>query len=183
MSDVTSSAEIYAKELLGKILVHATDLGRVSGKIVETEAYLQNDPASHSYKGKSVRNAPMFASAGTIYIYFTYGMHYCLNIATGPVGRGEAVLLRALEPMEGLDSMRTNRPHKADLELTNGPAKLVQALGITPELNGQRLGGKLKLEPGQPPQTIIATTRVGITQGTETKLRFYIAGNPYVSKK
>jgi DNA-3-methyladenine glycosylase len=175
-------AEHAAKELLSYVLVHQTPQGRIAGRIVETEAYNQDDPASHTFRGQTKRNQPMFEEAGTIYIYFTYGMHYCMNIVAGPVGRGEAVLIRALEPMEGIEEMRANRGYRPDHELTNGPAKLVQALGISPALNGRRLGSELCLEPAAPPGAIIETTRVGIKQAVDTKWRFYIVGNPFVSK-
>lgn len=182
MKNILLTAEVAAKELLGMQLVYETVRGRVAGKIVETEAYTQIDPASHSFRGQTKRNAPMFGPPGTIYIYFTYGMHHCLNIVTGPEGKGEAVLIRGLEPIEGLEIMRSNRLGRPDEELTNGPAKLVQALGVDSKLNGQQLGKLLILEPGEAPQTIIETTRIGIKNGAEIKWRFYVAGNPFVSR-
>jgi DNA-3-methyladenine glycosylase len=179
----TMTAEAAARELLGRVLVHHSPQGRLAGRIVETEAYNQDDPASHTYRGATKRNQPMFEAGGTIYIYFTYGMHYCLNIVAGPAGRGEGVLIRAIEPLEGLAQMRLNRQHRPDHQLTNGPAKVVQAFGISPLLSGRRLGEELSLEPGSPPLSIVETTRIGIKHGRDTKWRFYIAGNPYVSKQ
>jgi DNA-3-methyladenine glycosylase len=151
---------------------------------VETEAYTEDDAAAHTYRGKTKRNAPMFEEAGTIYIYFTYGMHYCMNIVTGPVGHGEAVLLRALEPLEGIDQMQLNRPGRPLSQLTNGPAKLVEALGIPPTLSGQHLGDSgLRLIPGSPSGSITKTTRIGISQARDLERRFYITDSPYVSRR
>lgn len=126
-----------APKLLGWEIVRPTPEGEIRLKIVETEAYHQDDPASHSYRGLTARTAPMFKAGGAIYVYFTYGAHYCLNFVTGPRGVGEAVLTRAGEPLEGIEIMRKNRQfvrgpssHKLARELANGPAKLAQALGI-----------------------------------------------------
>jgi DNA-3-methyladenine glycosylase len=120
-----------AKSLLGYKLVHQTSDGLTSGIIVETEAYHQDDPASHTYRGQTARNAVMFGPPGYAYIYFTYGMHYCFNVVTGPKGSGQAVLIRALEPTDGIELMRRRRGMNAELQLTNGPAKLVQAMAIS----------------------------------------------------
>lgn len=170
-----------AKALLGWKLVHETDEGRMAGYIVETEAYDQVDPASHTYTGMTSRNAAMFERAGTLYVYFTYGLHYCLNIVTGTKGEGQGVLIRALEPLEGLERMRELRNTSSNLLLTNGPAKLVQALGVTIADNATSLGEKIYLEAGFHPQEIIQTPRIGITQAKDELRRFYVAGNPYVS--
>lgn len=118
--------------LLGCILARQTPQGVIKLKIVETEAYHQDDPASHSFRGQTIRTAPMFQAGGHIYVYFTYGMHYCLNIVTGKQGVGEAVLLRAAEPLAGIEIMRRNRHVQGSTlhNLCNGPAKLCQALGI-----------------------------------------------------
>ena len=129
--------------LLGWILVRQTQAGTIKLRVVETEAYHQDDPASHSFRGQTARTAPMFEAGGRLYVYFTYGMHYCLNIVTGARGRGEAVLIRAGEPLQGLEIMQENRfgnvtgstYHKnvkgpSFHNLANGPGKLTQALGI-----------------------------------------------------
>lgn len=172
-----------AQNLLGWKLVHETDEGVASGYIVETEAYHQDDVASHSYGGERVRNAPMFKQAGTIYVYFTYGMHYCVNIVAGSVGCGEGVLIRALEPVEGIELMKKRRGVDIEAQLTNGPAKLVQALGITKAQNGMMINsGQLRLEPGITPKEIVQTTRIGISKAIDQPWRFYIKGNPFVSK-
>lgn len=170
-----------AQALLGWKLVHETPNGKLAGIIVETEAYDQSDPASHSYRGLSARNAAMFEGAGTIYVYFTYGMHYCMNIVTGQKGHGQGVLLRALEPTDGIEQMRQNRAINDIFKLTNGPAKLVQALGVTMADNGSVLGHTIYLEQGVTPQDITKSPRIGITKGITEPWRFYITGNPYVS--
>lgn len=172
-----------ARELLGVRLAVQHGDRICSGFIVETEAYRMDDPASHAYGGMRVRNAPLYEAAGTIYIYFTYGMHYCVNMVTGPAGKGQGVLIRAVEPAEGLDIMRANRPGMSDLQLTSGPAKLVQAMGIRPSLNGSRLRpGSLWLEPGRKPAALTQTTRVGISKAIDHPWRFYVTGNRWVSK-
>lgn len=172
-----------ARNLLGWKLIHKTAEGIASGYIVETEAYHQDDLASHSYGGERNRNAPMFRAAGTIYVYFTYGTHYCVNIVAGPAGRGEAVLIRALEPVGGIELMKKRRGSDVKTQLTNGPAKLVQALGITKAQNGTMIhAGPLRLESGFVPDEIRQTARVGISKAMAEPWRFYIANNPFVSK-
>lgn len=178
-----STAVTAARNLLGWKLVHVTPEGITSGYIVETEAYTMEDAASHTYNGQSLRNAAMFESAGTIYIYFTYGMHYCVNIVTGVSGHGEGVLIRALEPVEGIELMQQRRGGKQIPQLTNGPAKLVRAMGITKQLYGTKINsGSLRLEPGIKPADIVQTTRVGIKKAVDHPWRFYIANNSNVSK-
>jgi DNA-3-methyladenine glycosylase len=179
--DLSSSLEA-AKSLLGWKLVHETDEGVASGYIVETEAYDMEDPASHSFGGMRGRNVPMYQEAGTIYVYFTYGMHYCVNIVTGPKDYGQAVLIRALQPLDGISLMKERRGISDENNLTNGPAKLVQALGISKHANGTKLGGRIRLEPGFLPEKIVQTTRIGITKAVDQQWRFYVAGNHFVSK-
>lgn len=161
--------------------------GVICGRIVEVEAYTQGDSASHSFKGKTLRNSPIFGDAGNAYIYFTYGMHYCLNIVNGKVGQGEAVLIRALEPLLGIELMKLNRKTNEVYNLTNGPAKLMQALGIPKDLNGSSLlnGSNLQLKIPRDGQAfeIIADKRIGITRSKENLWRFYIKDSPYIRKK
>lgn len=175
-----------AQALLGWELVHSTREGEVSGYIVETEAYHQGDPASHTYKGQTVRNSAMFGPAGTIYVYFTYGMHHCVNIVSGKEGVGEGILIRALQPKAGIELMKQRRSVNQLAQLTNGPAKLVQALGITPLHNATTIGtGDLHLRPGLVVrQKDIATgPRIGISKATEELNRFYIKNSDFVSRK
>jgi DNA-3-methyladenine glycosylase len=175
-----------AKGLLGKHLVRVKGKNRMAGRIVEVEAYRgSHDPASHAYRGLTPRNAPMFGEAGHAYVYFTYGNHYCLNITTQHVGTAGAVLIRAMEPLEGLSAMRLLRPKVPDSNLTNGPGKLTKALGIDMSLNKvdmTKRGSLFVEESDDVTPDICRSARVGITQGKNRLWRFYIAGNPYVSK-
>jgi len=178
-----SDAVTAAKGLLGWKLVHESPQGVTSGYIVETEAYGMDDQASHTYRGETVRNRAMFQEAGTIYVYFTYGMHYCANIVTGAKGHGQGVLLRALEPVDGIELMSQRRGLSDATRLTNGPAKLVQAMGITKEHNGTHLDhGGLRLEPGTIPTEIVQSTRIGIKKAIDQPWRFYIKDNAFVSR-
>lgn len=172
-----------ARSLLGWKLVHETPEGITSGYIVETEAYDMHDPASHAYGGPRKRNAAMYEAAGTVYVYFTYGMHYCMNIVTGEKGHGQGVLIRALQPLEGIELMKQRRGMTDERQLTNGPAKLAQAMGIAMESYGMELGkGSLRLEPGIEVHEIVQTTRVGISRAVDQPWRFYVAHNAYVSR-
>ena len=174
-----------SKLLLGCTLVHDSPEGRTSGIIVETEGYLQGDPACHAYRKKSIRNAPMFESSGTCYVYQIYGMHYCVNISGGPKDIGEAVLIRALEPTEGIELMQKRRKTNDLKNLCSGPAKLVQAMGITLDFNFLILDSDKFhcLEPTNNDFSIVTTTRIGITQGSDLPYRFYIEGTRFVSRK
>lgn len=177
-----------ARALLGKHLYRESDVGRAAGIIVETEAYLgRADPASHSFRGKTGRNAAMFGPPGRAYIYFIYGNHFCFNVVSGAAGRGEAVLIRALEPFEGLELMGQRRSRAGNtIELTNGPGKLCQALAIDRSLDHHDLGvPPLWLAPGGAvdPGAVISAPRIGISRAAEKLLRFYIAGNNYVSRR
>ena len=181
----TMDPETAAKRLLGCELVRTFDTGTVRVRIVETEAYHQSDAASHSFNGRTARTDVMFGPAGRLYVYFTYGMHYCCNVVTGPIGEGSAVLIRAVEPISGTDLLYENR-HKQGSELTNGPAKLCQALHIDTSLNGhdlQQLPFRLRMNPELNSQDIVQTTRIGISKAKEVMWRFYIRTNPYVSQK
>jgi DNA-3-methyladenine glycosylase len=174
-----------AKRLLGCTLVHESPEGRTSGIIVETEAYLQDDPACHAYRKKTVRNAPMFEAAGVTYVYLIYGLHHCVNIVSGAKDIGEAVLIRALEPIEGIELMQERRNTKDLRSLCNGPAKLVQAMSITPTFNFLALDSDTFyiIDSQQTDFQVITTTRIGITQGADLPYRFYIEGNRFVSKR
>lgn len=182
---LTDTAERVAPRLLGCYLVRELDGQRLVGRIVETEAYSQTDAASHSYRGQTPRTDVMFGPAGHLYVYFTYGMHYCCNVVTGQAGHGAAVLIRALEPLEGVEAMSQHRHTRPEHELTNGPAKLCQALQINKRLNGHDLRQPpLQLIAQAPlPQTqIMQTTRIGINRAQDVPWRFYIKDNPYVSR-
>jgi len=182
------TTEEVAKKLLGKILVRVISGKILFGKIVETEAYLdENDLASHSAVGMTERNKVMFGEAGLAYVYFTYGMHYCFNVVTGEVGKGSAVLIRSLEPIDGIDLMKKFR-QKDDVHiLTNGPAKLCQALKIDKRLNGVDLKTSNEIFIAEPDKNekfeVVITKRIGIEKSKDLLLRFYIKENKYVSKK
>lgn len=174
-----------ARELLGSFMVHQSPEGVTAGRIVETEAYIQGDPACHASRGMTPRNRVMFGPPGHAYVYFIYGMYYCFNAVTAPEGVGEAVLIRALEPLEGIYLMRERRGRERMAELCGGPAKLVQAMGITHQHNGTDLtSGQLFICRGKTRrEKIVTATRIGIKEGAELPLRFYIEGNPYISRK
>jgi DNA-3-methyladenine glycosylase len=175
-----------AYSLLGKILCHETDEGVTAGRIVEVEAYLYRyDGACHAARGKTARNAAMFGPAGTAYVYLIYGIYHCFNVVTGQPGEGEAVLIRALEPLTGLELMVERRGTDDKRMLARGPGRLCRAMGITPALNGRDLRKKpLYLAEDRYTVTeIVTTTRIGISVATDLPLRFYIAGNAYVSRK
>jgi DNA-3-methyladenine glycosylase len=183
---LNQSAQEVAPALLGCYLERTVDGHKLTGRIVETEAYDQTDLASHSYRGKTERTAIMFGPSGFLYVYFTYGMHYCCNIVVGPEGYGAAVLIRALEPVEGTDFMIENRHGRGGVTVTNGPAKVCQALQIDKALNGHNMHKEpLVLIPQQtlPLTEVVQTTRIGISQAKDAPWRFYITGNPYVSKQ
>ena len=169
-----------AKALLGKYLVY----GDVRGKIVETEAYLyRGDPGCHASRGLTPRNAPMFGPAGRTYVYLIYGMYHCLNIVSGKTGEGEAVLIRALEPIQGIKIMQKRRKTAKIENLCSGPGKLTQAFGITREHNNlSLLDGDLRIEGSREKPEIVTTTRIGLSAGKELELRFYIKDNIFVSK-
>ena len=168
-----------AKALLGKYLV----FGRLKGIIVETEAYLyKDDPGCHACRGLTARNAPMFGAAGNTYVYLIYGMYHCLNVVSGKTGEGEAVLIRAIEPVEGIDLMQKRRNTKKTENLCSGPGKLTQAYGITRKHNNKNLfEGPIQIHNSKKRPEITCSTRIGLSAGKELKLRFFIAGNRFVS--
>ncbi|MCI0706351.1 MAG: DNA-3-methyladenine glycosylase [Ignavibacteriae bacterium] len=184
-----------AQDLLGKYIVRKFRGKLLIGKIVETEAYCTGDPAAHSFRGKTTRNAVMFDACGHLYVYFTYGMHWCANVVTQKIGIGEAVLIRAVEPIAGVDIMKKNRQRgrRAEMkgrkivshQLTNGPAKFCQAFAITGKDNGTDLLGKtIYILNGErtPASNIKRSTRIGIRVGIEKQWRFFVKDNPWVSK-
>jgi DNA-3-methyladenine glycosylase len=176
-----------ARELLGQMLVHETPEGVVAGRIVETEAYLpKNDPGCHAARGKTPRNEVMFGPAGHAYVYFCYGNHFMFNVVTEKEGVPAAVLIRAIEPLSGSSLMAERRKNFEihQVGLTNGPGKLVQALGIHRDHNRSSLLKKpLYVEKAARKGRIGVTTRIGLTEGAELPLRFYLMNNPYVSVK
>ena len=176
-------ASVVAPELLGCIIEREIDGHIIRVRIVETEAYDETDAASHSYKGRTPRTDIMFGKSGYLYVYFTYGMHYCCNIVTGKEGTGAAVLIRAVEPIEGEVFMEEYRG-RSGVDLSNGPAKLCQALAIDKRLNGHDLTTsplKLILQPKIDSRHVTQTNRIGISQAKDVPWRFYITDNKYVS--
>jgi DNA-3-methyladenine glycosylase len=179
------AATTVAPRLLNKVLASAD--GR-AGRIVEVEAYVGAiDPASHTYRGKTARNAIMFGPPGHMYVYFTYGMHWCCNCVSGPPGDGCGVLIRALEPLHGIVQMRAARPRIAnDRDLCRGPARLTQAMGIDRAQNGIDLvdprDGFAIVDDGMaPPRELVGSTRIGISQGKDLPWRWSVPGSRYVS--
>jgi DNA-3-methyladenine glycosylase len=172
-----------APDLLGCVMRS----GDIALRITEVEAYDgENDPASHAYRGETPRNAVMFGPPGHAYVYFTYGMHYCVNVVCGPVGKAAAVLLRAGEVVAGHDFVAERRPTAKPREFARGPARLCVALGIGRELNGTDLTANrspLRLDPGArvPDEAVMTGPRVGISAAADRPWRFWIAGDPTVS--
>jgi DNA-3-methyladenine glycosylase len=183
---------VVARDLVGKRLVRIFRKNgrsfRLSGKIVETEAYgYSDDLASHACMGPTARNAVMFGEVGRAYVYFTYGNHFCVNVsARSSRMEAGAVLIRGLEPAEGIDVMRRLRPVEDVFSLTSGPGKLTQALSITSMLNGADMtsaDSELHIEFGARPRRVLVTPRIGITRATGKEWRFLDPSSPYVSRK
>lgn len=203
MASETDDVENVARSLLGCLLVRDFDDGtRAVARIVETEAYDQDDPASHCYRGRTERNRAMFGPAGHAYVYSIYGMHHCLNVTAGPQGWGAGALVRAAEPVEGVAIMARNRgmesenisfngvePHnptevRAARGIANGPAKLCQALDIDMALYGHDLATpplRIAAEPLRPGETIGVTPRIGIRRNADAPRRFIIIGSPFLT--
>jgi DNA-3-methyladenine glycosylase len=173
-----------ALALLGCVVVRDSDEGITAGRIVETEAYLPGDPACHAYSGKSLRNATLFGPPHRAYVYQIYGTSYCFNLSSERDGQGAGVLVRALEPIEGIALMRERRAGGTTRDLCRGPGRLCRALAIDRSMDGIDLltHGQLWLaEGGEPSMRVCSSRRIGVTRAAERKLRFYVAGNPYVS--
>lgn len=187
------NVEDVAKDLLSSFIIKKQNKNILAAKIVEVEAYSQlNDEASHSFNGISKRNSPMFEEGGILYVYFIYGVYFCANVVTGKKNYGDAVLIRAVEPVFGIEKMSLNRfnkkiiSEKEKINLTNGPGKFCRAFAIDKNDNSTDLTGEnvfiLKFKNPQK-ENIITTTRIGITKSKELKRRFYLKDNPFVSKK
>jgi DNA-3-methyladenine glycosylase len=186
-----------ARELLGKLLMRRAGRKLLAGRIVEDEAYLgADDPAAHAYSGRTPRNAVLFGPPGHAYVYFIYGNHYCLNVSCMPEGHAGGVLLRAMEPVVGIEEMAAVRGVELGSEaresrvrlISSGPGRMCEALGVTRERdNGKDLISRRSdlwfADDGYKPERILATPRIGIRKAVEEPLRFVIAGNPYVSAK
>ncbi len=175
-----------APELIGKVLIH--DSGSpVAGRIVEVEAYCgDGDPAAHSRAGPTARNASMFGPPGRLYVYLIYGIHWCANVVCASAGVGDAVLLRALEPIGGLGSMAARRGRSGSSDLCSGPAKLTQAMAIGGAHDGCDVttnGGLLIREDGWAPIDLVQAARIGISRGTDLPWRWYDAASVHVSKR
>ena len=184
--------DTVSRNLLGKLITHRLDGERLIGRIVEVEAYFgTDDPAAHSFAGKTERNAVLFGPPGVAYVYFIYGMYYCLNVSCEPDGQAGGVLIRALEPVAGLETMARLRklaPNARPQLLTSGPGRLCQALGITRAThNGIDVTKKTSelqfTDDGYQPDAISATPRIGISKAADRPHRFIIAGNKFVSGK
>jgi DNA-3-methyladenine glycosylase len=187
------SAAVVARRLLGHWLIRRTAAGFCGGPIVETEAYLEDDPACHGFAGETPRNRVMFGPPGRAYVYFIYGNHFCVNAVCRGPGHAEAVLIRALEAQFGLEILRANRDARSDLELTNGPGKLCAAMQIDRQLDGADLcDAASPLFLARDPRVaqfrarrgpVAATARVGIHKGADLPLRFCLASSPYMSRR
>jgi DNA-3-methyladenine glycosylase len=187
------SAQWVAPRLLGHWLIRQTPAGFCGGPIVETEAYLVGDPASHAYGGQTDRNRVMFGPPGHAYVYLIYGFHFCVNAVCHRRGRAEAVLIRAIESQFGLELMRKNRSVPSTIGLTNGPGKLCAALDIDRAINGANLcDGDSPLFIARNPQVArlrrvrgptVISTRVGITRGAHLPLRFFLDLSPFISRR
>lgn len=187
-SELPIDTLLLARFLIGKFVIRELESCRLTGRIVETEAYPQRDPAAHHFRGITPRNQSMFLQRGHAYVYFSYGNHFMLNVSAELEGTGGGVLVRALEPIEGIERMQEHRQTKRLLDLTRGPGRLAEALQIDRTLDGVDLcvPGPLwlgKLEPGVTTESIriAKSPRIGITRAAKRLLRFYERGSPFVS--
>ena len=187
LAELPADTIALARFLIGKIVVHDLPQGRLSGRIVESEAYPPGDPAGHHYRGPTQRNRSLFLRHGHCYVYFTYGNHFMFNVSSETADVGGGVLIRALEPLEGVAAMQRNRKTTGLLDLTRGPGRLAAAFGIDRRYDGLDLcaPGPLWLgimdSPGLRAPSIGKTVRIGITRATRKLFRFYERGNPFVS--
>ncbi len=174
-----------ARFLIGKLVVRRFPEGEAIGRIVETEAYLPDDPACHAFQGRNTaRNASLFLRPGHAYVYIAYGTSMMLNVSAEPAGTGAGILIRALEPIAGIALMQARRPGSSLRDLLRGPGRLAAALGIDRKLDGADLclPGKLFLAAdGHSPSEVGESTRIGLTKGAERVLRFYLRGSPWLS--
>ena len=176
---VARSVPDVAPELIGATLL----VDGVGGVIVEVEAYDQEDPASHAFRGETLRNAPMFGPPGYAYVYRSYGIHWCLNFVCDEPGRPDAILIRALEPRHGLDRMRERRHVEAERALCSGPGKLCQALGVTREHDAAALDEPpFELLARETTPRIVTGPRIGITRAAELPWRYGLEGSPFLSR-
>jgi DNA-3-methyladenine glycosylase len=193
-AELPSETLALARFLIGKIVVRELPEGRLSGRIVEAEGYPPGDPAGHHFRGPTPRNGSLFLRCGHVYVYFNYGMHFMLNISSEAAGIGGGVLIRAIEPLEGVEIMQRNRKTTKRLDLTRGPGRLAAALGIDRRLDGLDLFTRGPLWLGMPKRSKISeatatstqisvgtTVRIGITRWADRPFRFYERGNPFVS--
>lgn len=181
-------AEHVARDLLGTVIRCRTPEGVASGRIVETEAYLgPHDPACHAVAGRTTRTWNLFGPSGIAYVYFIYGVHWCFNAVVQDEGVGSAVLVRALEPLDGIPSMRRRRPRaRSDADLTNGPGKLCAALGISGAHDGlplRRSDLTIHVGTAVPDRDVLVTPRIGITKAADWPLRWIVAPSPFVSAR
>jgi len=183
-TDLPIDTAQLARFLIGKVLVHQTPQGRTSGRIVETEAYVIGDAAGHGFIGVTNRNRSLFLKRGHVYVYFNYGVHWMFNISAETAGVGAGVLVRALEPLDGIELMRTRRGTDRLVDLARGPGRLAQALAIDRRLDGVDLCADGPVWLGTAPQPvgrIGRSVRIGITKEAQRLLRFYERGNVFVS--
>jgi DNA-3-methyladenine glycosylase len=183
-SELPTDTVALARFLIGKVVVHDLPAGRISGRIVETEAYPPGDPAGHHYRGPTPRIRSMYLAPGHAYVFFNYGAHFMLNVVSEPVGIASAVLIRALEPLEGVELMQRYRKTDRLLDLTRGPGRLAAALQIDRRHDGLDLCARGTLWLGDskhPAGPIARTVRIGITRAAHQLFRFYERGNPFVS--
>lgn len=182
-ADLAADTVALAQQLLGTVLVSDSEGMRCAVRIVETEAYVPGDPAAHAYRRETVRNRSLFMRRGHAYVYLIYGMYFCVNVSSETAGVGAGVLIRAGEPVAGIEAMCARRPHATVRDLCRGPGKLATSLAITRLFDGLDLTepGPLWLAAGSPVPEIGTSVRIGITQAADRLLRFYERGSPHLS--